>query len=528
MEQLQENVMTNPRYLLDRCLNFDWDNVEQICYFLLRIFHATSQFSIDDDLVEAAFTQLTTRDSFGNTVLHATCYHKPPAPIVQAILECCVEAESAASRPDVDTSKQFQLHLLKNNRQTTPLLVACLSAASRDVVQELLDHHDPATIGAVITEPDNSGRTTFQGLLQRYELLRKLPPFRNNDNVRNSISSGSNNKDKTRRGSKNSLNKEYQRCHEFYSSDDSSSSDDDETSSTVSSTPSSSASTKRKSASSAHDHLSVFTNSTDSTDLFHAFWDTTDMLLQGVWIKKQTDESSSTILERAANVAHCCPTKLIDMLFENQCEYEEEQESKDFTLLPLHLALTSATASESCTMHPQLAYQRQCMIERLLETNPSAARHALPTTKRTPFCEAILSGLQWHNSKSVEQLREKSTTQSSTKKQGEAADENDKVNAITGPLKSLWNHAPEMIHTIDPVTGLYPFMLAASVEYNKNNAATDNETSTNEDDFDEEEEDEDETENNEDDEGDGHDAQVVDTVYNLLRLYPQVINTTTK
>jgi hypothetical protein len=58
-----------------------------------------------------------------------------------------------------------------------------------------------------------------------------------------------------------------------------------------------------------------------------------------------------------------------------------------------------------------------------------------------------------------------------------------------GPLQSLWKCAPGALYEIDPVTGIYPCMLAASV------AASN------------------------DDDG----SFSVDTIYNLLRLYPQVL-----
>ena len=62
-----------------------------------------------------------------------------------------------------------------------------------------------------------------------------------------------------------------------------------------------------------------------------------------------------------------------------------------------------------------------------------------------------------------------------------------------GILQLLWTYAPEHSLEIDPITGLYPFMLAATIPLSNN--------------------DNDENEN----------EQVVDNVFNLLRKNPQLV-----
>lgn len=68
---------------------------------------------------------------------------------------------------------------------------------------------------------------------------------------------------------------------------------------------------------------------------------------------------------------------------------------------------------------------------------------------RTPLCHAIASGLWWS-----------SACESIEKTEG--------VDDASGPLCSIWKCAPEALESRDLITGLYPFMVAATVTYNKN------------------------------------------------------------
>ena len=515
IEQLQNNILTNERFLLDFCLNYDWDVVDECCNLILRILlNAPSSsasgessyqwYLIDEELIIAATKQLLAKDSFGNTILHAACYHKPPTKIIQLILQCCDEASQVAA---VDENEDFKLHLMSNHHHETPLLISCLSSASKDAIHELL-HPSKAcsssmSSSSVITQPDNTGRTTFQGIYMRYDLLRKLPPFRSN-------SLGS---------STNSTRKSFTRSNTFSSTEDPSSSslsDNDDSSS-----------------SSSRDHLSTFSSDTNESQLYNSFWDTIDMLLTAAWedTKDVDTWTSSNILQRAAIVADCLPTKLIDMIIARYYDDMDDlvvntTDNLQDLLPPLHLVVSTATRPLKTyhRHHPQLVHQRQYMMERLLEYDPSKATQELSDSKRTTFCQAIASGLHWH-----QRIQEE---------EGEGVDieeeEDCSFDATTpctkapaaGPLQCLWNYGPEMIHTVDTVTGLYPFMLAAGTGYTVEDdtkeasfsakdgyyvagATTMASSSSKSND-----------EGNTDD-----DAKVLDTVYSLLRLYPQVINT---
>jgi hypothetical protein len=87
--------------------------------------------------------------------------------------------------------------------------------------------------------------------------------------------------------------------------------------------------------------------------------------------------------------------------------------------------------------------------------------------------------------------------------------------ARQGPLQNLWHCAPAVLDILDPVTGLYPFMLAASIDLSE--PAHDPMMVFNVTDLppslqDDPEKDEDEEE---------EDIYQLDTMFNLLLLYPQ-------
>jgi hypothetical protein len=145
-------------------------------------------------------------------------------------------------------------------------------------------------------------------------------------------------------------------------------------------------------------------------------------------------------------------------------------------ILPLHLAIATDTIRIQSQVDPQLVHQRTYFVERLLEEDPSSASFPFPGTNRSPFMEAIDSGLHWHIP-SV--LVDRKSESSDIMKQG--------------PLQALWKCAPGALYETDPVTGLPPFMLAAAVQ------PTDPA------------------------EADENDIFQLDSIYSLLRLYPQAL-----
>ena len=114
--------------------------------------------------------------------------------------------------------------------------------------------------------------------------------------------------------------------------------------------------------------------------------------------------------------------------------------------------------------NPKLERNRVQVISQLLQWHPKLATIPFPNNGRVPLIQAIAYGGNWHI-------------------------ESDKYKL--GILQLLWTYAPEHSLEIDPITGLYPFMLAATIPLSNN----------------------DENEN----------EQVVDNVFNLLRKNPQLV-----
>jgi hypothetical protein len=116
----------------------------------------------------------------------------------------------------------------------------------------------------------------------------------------------------------------------------------------------------------------------------------------------------------------------------------------------------------------KLLHQRKFFIDKLLQAEPSTAMRCIPGTNRLPLTEGIDSGLSWHIAVNEEVVEE-------------------------GPLQALWKAAPDALYEKDPVSGLWPFLLAASVQYE--------ETFSSE-----------------------NDVAHLDTIYALLRLDPRAVS----
>ena len=114
--------------------------------------------------------------------------------------------------------------------------------------------------------------------------------------------------------------------------------------------------------------------------------------------------------------------------------------------------------------NPKLENNRVQIIQKLLQWHKQAATTPFPNG-RSPLTQAIVHGGSWH---------------------GGAGDDS------MGILQLLWSYAPEQSLERDRITGLYPFMLAATI-------SLPNALSRSED-------------------------EIVDNVYNLLRKDPQLVS----
>jgi hypothetical protein len=163
----------------------------------------------------------------------------------------------------------------------------------------------------------------------------------------------------------------------------------------------------------------------------------------------------------------------------------------DLGRLPLHRALEAADASPSSSFEedaarddrhgaeedvrsraggaasygdPRLQRNRARIIKTLLRWHPRAAAMPFPDG-RLPLVHAVVRGGSWHTA--------------------------DFHNGNVGLLQLLWTHSPEQSLEVDPLSGLYPFMLAATVPAGRHNRNA---------------------------------HEVVENVYNLLRKDPQLVS----
>ena len=124
--------------------------------------------------------------------------------------------------------------------------------------------------------------------------------------------------------------------------------------------------------------------------------------------------------------------------------------------------------------NPKLEQNRVQIIQKLLQWYPHAAKTPF-CNGRLPLVQAIVYGGTWHQI-------------------GYAHGGIDSHQADSlGLLQLLWGYAPEQSLEVDPVTSLYPFMLAATIGQNDVNYGLE------------------------------RDQDVIDTVYNLLRKDPQLV-----
>ena len=109
---------------------------------------------------------------------------------------------------------------------------------------------------------------------------------------------------------------------------------------------------------------------------------------------------------------------------------------------------------------------RITMLEKILTWNPNCARVNCPSDRTSPLCKAIMCGDRWH---------------ARSKKPDRRFD---------GVIKKLFERAPDKLGERDTLSGLYPFMLAATIPMSARSAYSD-------------------------------ETEMVETVYQLLRNNPQ-------
>ena len=481
---IQRKIIKQDHYLIDLCGKYEWEVVEKCCSFLLKIFQASSFSSpvaSSDHTNEArrrGVEQLKATDRWGNTCLHIACHHKPPASVISAIL---LAASKVPEGP-------LNLHMMVNSRNATPLITACSTGASRHVIQELLLTPEGLIPGgAAVTIVDDYGNTPFDGLIMRYEMYRKIPTLKDRCKPLEQV------------------------AHFSFRNQDSNYSDDIW------------ALVEGSNSSSSDDERD---DDEESNPILQSFWFTLEGLIRASYEAHMSSvrngknprtagggggsSSSSTttttyplisMVHGAARVAACLPTKLSDFLLRIQPESVPMADMNG--TLPLHLAVmaNSIRRQEQHSTNVQLMYQQAHFIQQLLQMDPMAASLPMPayckplstpsssssstSLQRLPLCQAIESGLQWHIQEPTD------------------------LRPIPGPLQMLWEANPDALYVRDAVTGLYPCLLAATIVSDEANTNSNNNNNSNS--------------NNEQDSVSNEKLDgTLDTIFHLLRLYPQV------
>jgi hypothetical protein len=306
----------------------------------------------------------------------------------------------------------IQLHLSKARDGSTALQVACACGASKKVIRALLN--PPGALlsgGRLVTTADHQGATPLSELVVHYSLERK--------------------------------------CHQHRTS-------------------------------LPLDEVNLVGD--EPSPLFDTFWSKVEMLVRAAWSVDQTDTLPSkggalplsdlrdssfvSVVHGAAHVAESCPpilSALICRCYPHMLSFTDRK-----GILPLHLAVTADRVRNQSIICPVMVERRNSFIQNLVERYPLAVRRRLPGSHRSTFCQAIVSGLHWHD-----------------------------PSGNDGALQILWKVAPELAIEKDSVTQQYPFLLAASARPSDKCGRESIE-----------------------------DVWQLDTIYSLMRLYPQLVQET--
>ena len=412
-----------------------------------------------------AHAQLAFRDEYGNRPLHAACYNKPPPAVVERLFRLArviwehrphyAQSSPAFAEPCGDGS--------------TPLLVAASTGVSNAVIHLFLDEidlyiergwADPQAARMLVLQPDQQGYFPLQGFFSFHHdfLKRRLA-------------------EQTTAGRGAASPPPSYSYREQYSS------------------------------------MQTLAN----------HWSVALRMLRFCTrhIRPHAPPSTPVLVHRCAAIAPRCPPLLLDWAVTPSVEgvawraADASAATADGRgTLPLHRALeardggaareegaaqrrvevdgprnaeegeTPFAIAAGGTVQPRnevLLYRsptaerrRVGIVAKLLRWHPKAASIPLPSG-RSPFAQAIVYGATWNPMRSTEKRAQWRVP---------AEQETD---GGGGLLHLLWTHLPAALSEVDRATGLFPFMLAATLSDRAN------------------------------------DADAVDTIYNLLRHAPQLV-----
>ncbi|CAB9517471.1 expressed unknown protein [Seminavis robusta] len=323
-------------FLLRAATTHDWDTLTAFCQFLEEIFTLSVPDRVlqwQKNRIQCATQQLVATDQWGNTALHVACYNTPPARAVRALLT----AASAVS------PSPLQIHTMRSRDHSTPLLVACATGASLQVIQALLD--PPAGLvpgGAMVCQADQTGATPLTELAVHYEIQRKSPAHVRHNRPLDQV----------------------QLIRDFSSQMATVNDDDDD------------------------NHTRRRNNNTTLLDTFQA---KLELLFKAAWSAHFPSMMISMVHGLAHVAAYCPPvvTRLILRGYPHMISYPNRH-----GVLPLHLTVATRKRFDTNTNNPTVFWTRHAYcVEQLLQAYPQAAREQWKG--RSPFVQAIASGYFW-------------------------------------------------------------------------------------------------------------------------------------
>ena len=459
-------IKNDPNYLIRLCKNSKWKYVEKCCKMFCEILIRNANVDHSALLLKTKTrSQLISTDIWGNAPLHVACYYRPPLRVIKALMK--------ASRYAFE-SNPTRLLTMANNKGATPLLIACQSGASQTVIKALL-----AQAQEVAIRSDKEGFNAFVALYNRYTLVQKIPAIRHRYLDL---------KDITHKDELALPTNGIPSAMDGLIIDEGTQSKSSLETFTMTFPPRQRFTSLQRIFGDWVD-FDVDSNYSDNdtssslSSVLPYFWSFINDLLRASWNSSSTTQVMKTKdyishLHGAAYVAELLPVDITDMILRTHRAEGRVVEVSTNEINPLQLAF-----QRRISYHPRLRKQHAHFVQELVQMDPYTIRLSMNLQGRNLFCKSIAMGHYWHLASPLSGRPEQ------------------EHNALGGPIQSLFVQCPDAVSELDQETGLYPFMLAAT--------ATSPTTSIDDEDVRFKE---------------IADRLQLDTIYNLLRASPDLIN----
>jgi hypothetical protein len=398
------NLETDREYLLRCALTHDWEPVVHFCNFMEE-YAGANPYSTSRRLCSS---QLLACDQYGNSVLQACCYYRPPVLAIRAILRA---SQKLSCHGDLLHHRSLD--------QSTALQVACATGSSVVVIEALLgttttptasnrnnkNPLNPASTsststtcssqgnrilhpGMLVFAYDQQGATPLSDLVVQYTLERKGP------------------------------------LHVTHSK--------------------------------ALEDINDVETERITSPIFDQFWSKVELLVNAAWAALSFTSTlqlscCSSVLCRAAAMAGTCPALLTDLLVRCLTIPSTSACTNGGTTLPLHCILdnvvTRVVTPPDCPLvnRQQLEYFTDCLLQR--DPIASGIPFGIPT-KRSPLTYVLMQGFHWHA------LHEDGVGRIILRSKRAELD-------MVGPVQRICIQSPASVGQRDALSGLYPWQLAA-------------------------------------------------------------------